>query len=282
MGSTHISIDLNIRLSSAVAENGDPYSGLVVFVSSHGGIDTNDDKAHFEVIRAYDTNYHKSSLWKCFAGKVGWEGKPLLFFYQACRGKDATVGVTMTFDASSESNELEENQPLTQMSNLFILNATQPGAVAAREMLEGKSMFVDDLCDIFTKHARTTDLCSMAVMICRSVSEDFEGCPRIQLPTPGKMDCTMQMPSFESKLDMKLYLTKDVPTQIDNNNQFFKFDDNPTVLFLNYSSGDVERVKRETELFKTYFLENGYDCLEKWDASYEQYKTLSKFELPLL
>lgn len=268
-----------------MSDNGKHYSGLVVFVSSHGDGGKNEGYGHFEVIRAYDKYYHKSNLWKSFASKTGWKGKPLLFFFQACRGEDGTVGVTMTNDSSIEKSEHPSYHSLPKMSNLFILNATQPGAVAIRKMPEGNSLFVDILCETFTNHAITMDLLSMAVMICRSVAEEFENCCKVQDYPPGKMDCSMQMPSFESKLELKLYLAKDFKQEI-YTEQFFKSEslkgmnkpkDNATVLFLNYSTGGRDRIKSDTDLLKTCFLENGYNCLEKWNATYEQYVNLSKF-----
>lgn len=268
-----------------VANNGDSYSALIVLVSSHGGIRTDSD-GFYEVIQAYDRNYRKSILWECFAEKPDWEGKPLLFFFQACRGPDATQGARMSIDGAPEQSKvLAARQTLTEIKppNLFIMNATQPGAVAFKCDIQKNSAFIDAIHEIFTRYASKLDLYSLAVKVCDKIARDCENCS-VEFGFKDKYECSQQMPCFESTLTTKLHLASSEFSQDETLECFYESTKNPVVLFLSYTSKDNDeetiRVEEETRLLMNYFLFHGYKCEEEWDIDYPRYRHLSKF-LPL-
>lgn len=253
-----------------MAENGALYSSLILFVSSHGNV--HDDG--YEIIQTYDKGYRKSELWECFVGKSGWNGKPLLFFFQACRGDDATPGVSLNHDAAPVLTPIMRRRmngyPDLNFSNLFIMNATQPNARAFRTKGGEQSKFVDAICEYFKKYSKTLDLYSIAVKICNKVAIDVEICGDL------KYTCSQQMPCFESTLTSKLVLTDNFKQ---TTKTYYESRGKPVVLFLNYALDitEKERTDTETKLLKTWFSQNGYDCKVETNLKYSQYRKLSKY-----
>uniref|UniRef100_A0A336M3H6 CSON007898 protein n=1 Tax=Culicoides sonorensis TaxID=179676 RepID=A0A336M3H6_CULSO len=260
-----------LKLIKTVSENGDSYSGLIVFVSSHGGM-TIIHEEFCELIEAYDKKYRKSQLWECFRNKAGWKGKPLMFFFQACRGSDSTQGVRSSIDASKIS-DLKEGMPQRIFPDLFIMNATQPGAVAFKS--DKSSIFVEKLCSTLSESAHQLDLKSIAVKVSNEVAQTFESCDMLE----HEYFCSQQMPSFESTFTKKCYLfTQYQPhPKID---RYYESLEKPFILFLNYEekdnqNGEKHRIDKDTRLLRNYFEKIGYGTHEEPNATFKRYKELN-------
>lgn len=253
---------------------------MILFVSSHGGV-KKDRNGFYEVINAFDKVYRKAMLWECFEDKPQWRGKPLLFFFQACRGNDATPGVRLSIDVTAEmSNSMIAQNSFHELKlpNLFIMNATQPDAVAFKDDMDKSSMFVDEIYNIFSTFSNKLDLYSMAVKVCAEIARKCENCNYEYTEMPEKYDCSQQMPCFESTLTSKLVMSDCDFNYDETQETFYTQTEKPVILLINYTSNDDEetnRIKRDAETLMNWFLFNGYDCKDGWDLTYADYLHLS-------
>uniref|UniRef100_A0A336LRE5 CSON001813 protein n=1 Tax=Culicoides sonorensis TaxID=179676 RepID=A0A336LRE5_CULSO len=259
-----------LNLMKTVSENGDSYSGLIVFVSSHGGMGMIGGE-FCEFIQAHDKSYRKSLLWECFLDKPGWKGKPLMFFFQACRGGDATPGVRMSIDASGISD-------VRIFPDLFIMNATLPGAVAFKS--DQNSIFADTLCSEISKNAHHLDLNSIALNVCKEVAQTFESCDMLE----PKYYCSQQMPCIESTFTKYFFFsTKYQPHP--KKEHYYESVQQPFILFLNYDNtfddtvedqtGEIERIRQDTRFLVDTFEKIGYGSHVELNATFERYKELT-------
>lgn len=193
-----------------VAKDGEKYSGLIIFISSHGNLDEYEDN-YQEIIHAKDTSYSKQELWLPFE-TINWQNKPKLIFIQACRGSDATSGVTFTHDSVNLRAAALPPFAVPKFPDLFIMNASQPGTVSFR--YDDDTPFVEALIDTFKQRAKTWSLLEMATFICHDVALSFEACSM-----PHKQyECSKQMPCFESTLTKEFFF----PCKSDQEEVFVK------------------------------------------------------------
>ncbi|VDM93846.1 unnamed protein product [Onchocerca ochengi] len=114
--------------------------------------------------------------------------KPKLFFLQACRGQQYDHGFGTEFDGSDgyfdrwftcTTPQSQKNLPVEQKTKLpieadiLVSYATTPGYVSWRNSMKG-SWFIQSICEVFAKHAKSTDILSMLTLVNKRVADAFE------------------------------------------------------------------------------------------------------------
>lgn len=186
--SFHFDVRLRFDLSAAkmkklllkTAENQSESSDcLVVIIMSHGecgkieGVDG-------ESIDLMEDVYSRFNNAKCPA----LQGKPKVFFIQACRGHDYDNGIPAVVRRADADSTVKESlgtsstcqvsekpdKRLPSFSDMFIANATIPGHVALRHPEEG-SWFICSVYEVFRRHASTMHLQDMMNLVEGEVNE---------------------------------------------------------------------------------------------------------------
>lgn len=114
--------------------------------------------------------------------------KPKLFFLQACRGQQYDHGFGDDYDktdgyldrwlarvtSKSQSNSFSEQRTKSPIeADILISYATTPGYVSWRNSLKG-SWFIQSICEVFAKYAKSTDVLSMLTLVNKQVADAFE------------------------------------------------------------------------------------------------------------
>ncbi|XP_063709280.1 caspase-3-like [Culicoides brevitarsis] len=261
-----------------VADDGLKYSAVIICISSHGNLIVDEDGIFHEVIHAQDGFYYKTELWRHFHGKQDWNGKPKLFFIQACRGEDATAGVIMSHDAC----DAEETTPIfTDLTfpDLFIMNASQQGTVSWK-CNNGDSLFVDALIKIFSEKSSQWDLMSMAVEISDRVAREHEVCT--MMGADSKYNCCQQMPCFETTLTKRFYFPNaTMETRLVNGNEFYRKIQKPLAIVLNYSyegtnyPNNAAKARINKNAVKVGLTTAGFEYRKFWDVTKEDLPKVS-------
>ncbi|CAH1239904.1 CASP2 [Branchiostoma lanceolatum] len=113
------------------------------------------------------------------------QGKPKLFFIQACRG-DAVDKGTDAPDAgkmqdllgpkSRGTDQADAKSPLPTRSDMLFSFSTQPGNVSFRNSEYG-SWYIQTITKVFMEHAKDRELSSMLRMVNKFVSQKSASCP---------------------------------------------------------------------------------------------------------
>ncbi|VDP19061.1 unnamed protein product [Onchocerca flexuosa] len=105
--------------------------------------------------------------------------KPKLFFLQACRGQQYDHGFGTEFDGSDgyfdrwftcATPQSQKNLPVEKKTkspieaDILVSYATTPGYVSWRNSMKG-SWFIQSICEVFAKHAKSTDILSMLTLV---------------------------------------------------------------------------------------------------------------------
>ncbi|KAL3994857.1 Caspase domain family protein [Acanthocheilonema viteae] len=114
--------------------------------------------------------------------------KPKLFFLQACRGQQYDRGFDLGFDGpdgyfdrwfACTTPQPKNNLPVEQKTkspieaDILVSYATTPGYVSWRNSMKG-SWFVQSVCEVFAKYAKSTDILSMLTLVNKQVADAFE------------------------------------------------------------------------------------------------------------
>uniref|UniRef100_L7LWQ9 Putative caspase-2 n=1 Tax=Rhipicephalus pulchellus TaxID=72859 RepID=L7LWQ9_RHIPC len=169
---------------------------LVVILMSHGKKDTIDD-IDGEQVHLYDDVFTLFNNENCPA----LQGKPKLFFIQACRGtKDDSGTGAAVFDtadagpipADVPQSSSARQERLATWSDMYFAFATIPGYKALKNSAIG-SWFLADVYSVFSQHAATMHLESMMRLVQKKVLDRtaHDG---------SKQTCSPQLPGWTKKL----------------------------------------------------------------------------------
>uniref|UniRef100_A0A914PLV8 Uncharacterized protein n=1 Tax=Panagrolaimus davidi TaxID=227884 RepID=A0A914PLV8_9BILA len=188
------------------------YDSCVVFVLTHGKYD------HFLGVDNEEVNVHE--FLKCFNAENAplLKGKPKLFFIQACRGRGRDYGTSYPDSHNiglSERLATENVYPILSPTlmpiegDMIIAYSTPPNYVSYRRENRG-SWFIESVCDIIGKYAKTEEICSILTKVNKRFAE-ADGY------STERKAFIKQIPRFESSLTKKFYFI--LPgTEMDNEN----------------------------------------------------------------
>ena len=112
-------------------------------------------------------------------------GKPKMFFVQACRGDDEDKGATLESDDGPDSNHLSRSLP--NAADFLFAYSTAPGTVSWRSIQYG-SWYISKLCEVLDQHAKEgMDLLSMLTIVNDKVSQAYTKQGFKQCPAPVNM-----------------------------------------------------------------------------------------------
>ena len=112
-------------------------------------------------------------------------GKPKMFFIQACRGDDEDKGATLESDDGPDSNQLGRSLP--NAADFLFAYSTAPGTVSWRSIQFG-SWYISKLCEVLDQHAKEgMDLLSMLTIVNDKVSQAYTKQGFKQCPAPVNM-----------------------------------------------------------------------------------------------
>uniref|UniRef100_A0A0R3S1P8 Caspase-2 n=1 Tax=Elaeophora elaphi TaxID=1147741 RepID=A0A0R3S1P8_9BILA len=135
--------------------------------------------------------------------------KPKLFFLQACRGQrydhgfgagsDGSDGYfdrwfTCTTPKPKNSLTVEQKTKSPIEADILVSYATTPGYVSWRNSMKG-SWFVQSICEVFAKYAKSTDILSMLTLVNKKVADAFE----------SSIGSFKQIPDHSSRLRKAFY-----------------------------------------------------------------------------
>ncbi|XP_076251874.1 caspase-1-like isoform X2 [Rhynchophorus ferrugineus] len=134
------------------------YSSLLIVILTHGDVDT---------IEAYDTSYHPKILWNSFTVDrcPTLIGKPKMFFFQCCRGREIDPGYEMVQRDGKQESFLVKLPP--EEDFLFVY-PTALGFESYRR-IDG-SFFIQNLCNELEQNAHNQDLITLLTTVSRNVA----------------------------------------------------------------------------------------------------------------
>ncbi|XP_048094113.1 caspase-3-like isoform X2 [Alosa alosa] len=186
--------DMRRVLQEESVEDHSKMSCFVCVLLSHGdqGLLMGADGAYISIqsLASTLTSHHCHSL----------QGKPKLFFIQACRGQLMDSGV------ETDSVELEEEEEFAGVSealeeDFLCCHSTSPGYFSWRHQLHG-SVFISCLCDMLTRHRRL-ELTKILTRVSCHVATSFHS-QTGEKESHGKK----QMPCIISRLTREFYLQR--------------------------------------------------------------------------
>uniref|UniRef100_A0A914QKL0 Caspase family p20 domain-containing protein n=1 Tax=Panagrolaimus davidi TaxID=227884 RepID=A0A914QKL0_9BILA len=176
------------------------YDSCVVFVLTHGKYD------HFLGVDNKEVNVHK--FLECFNAKNAplLKGKPKLFFIQACRGRECDNGTNYPDSHNIELSERFITETLYPSltptvipieGDMIIAYSTPPNYVSWKNEKRG-SWFIESVCNIIGKYAKTEEICSISTKVNQRVA-------KAEIYPEDRNDFVKQIPRFESSLTKKFY-----------------------------------------------------------------------------
>ncbi|XP_008211609.1 caspase-like isoform X3 [Nasonia vitripennis] len=139
---------------------------LVVVVLSHGDLGE---------LYAHDRKYNAESIWSSFTSSncPSLEGKPRLFFIQACRGDQTDEGIKLQYCRSEPDGHPNLVFRIPTHRDFLIAYSTIPGFYSWRNKKQG-SWFVQALCSELDVYGDRQDLLTILTFVCQRVAIDFE------------------------------------------------------------------------------------------------------------
>lgn len=175
-------------------------SCLMIFVLTHG-----DSKGK---LHAKDGRFDVEDLYRPFLKNSSLNGKPKMFFLQACRGKFSDSGVIAK---TTRENQLldsidckvshDECYTIPTHADMLIMYATIEGVVSFRN--SSGSWFIQNLCEELSKNPHE-DLLSILTYVNNRVAYDKQS----TIPDSPEYNFSKQMPVVKHTLTKKLYLKK--------------------------------------------------------------------------
>lgn len=154
-------------------------------------------------IHAADGLFNVTDLYENFEGDAceSLQGKPKLFFIQACRGTLTDAGIFMT-----NFKKLYVKLPgivyFNPKADFLIMKSTSEGFYSFRNVIEG-SWFIQSLCEELTENIED-DLMKIVTGVNRRVAFAYQS----KSPKNEHFDALKQMPNIESTLTKKMYFKK--------------------------------------------------------------------------
>uniref|UniRef100_A0A8B9GM96 Caspase-6 n=1 Tax=Astyanax mexicanus TaxID=7994 RepID=A0A8B9GM96_ASTMX len=134
-------------------------------------------------------------------------GKPKIFIFQACRGKDREIGVTPMTADDSDTEVVEDAAMIYTLpagADFLMCYSVAEGFVSFRNTKDG-TYYIQKLCMTLQEHGLTLEFTELLTLVNMKLSE---------LCLQGKK----QMPCFSSMLTKSLYFkTKEVNSQTQSN-----------------------------------------------------------------
>lgn len=233
-----------------------------------------------EILFAKDASYSTSELWKYFVQEESWQGKPKLYFIQACRGHNYTEGskqrkiISMEKDTSTTSAGEFRPEDSSQFihPDLFMFCATLPGTYSFRT--GDSTTFGENLNLVFQEYYQTWDLISMATKVCQKVAEEFEA-------TGSENLNSQQMPCFMSTLGKTFRFSNS--ENLNNNCMIYESSKEKKFFakIFSYSYAETDRNRKSAAYengckVKTALEYLGYTCEQFWDLNAKELKEKCK------
>ncbi|KAK2817523.1 hypothetical protein Q5P01_025714 [Channa striata] len=127
-------------------------------------------------------------------------GKPKIFIWQACRGREFDDPVTACSSTESEENEVEAGavQTLPAGADFIMCYSVAEGYFSIRDIFFG-SWFIQDLCEVLQQFGDSREFVDLLTLVNRKVSMKSAKKPKDPNAT------VKQMPCFASMLTKQLY-----------------------------------------------------------------------------
>ena len=152
-----------------------------VIISAHGNGKIGRQETEILGIDYTSYNYKKvfcTDIINCFSSDQcpNLQGKPKIFIFQTCRGKNEQAVVvnhrcaTDIIATSSKSERQYSLSPETirKYEDMLIVYSTIPGYVSYRDSIVG-SWFIQILCEVFMNHAYNVHLQDLFYMVCKKL-----------------------------------------------------------------------------------------------------------------
>lgn len=192
------------KIKKLVKMDSSKYATLAIVVSSHGYED--------DLICAENGLYYLKELWEPLVQSKAWEGKPKMFFVQACRGDAKDYGCELeeklTEDLKTDSVSDGANLTSSPCSDykiptspdILIYNSCYPGYESYNNKIEG-SVFIRYLCKQLEECGTKQDLLTNITMVNKQICHDY-------YTHDGKDKVIKQCPVFLSTLKKNILFSK--------------------------------------------------------------------------
>lgn len=171
---------------------------LVVVVLSHGELGE---------LHAHDRKYNAEIIWSSFTSSncPSLEGKPKLFFIQACRGDQTDEGIKLQQQHQRSETDGHPNVVfrIPTHRDFLIAYSTVPGFYSWRNLKKG-SWFVQALCSELDVYGDRLDLLTILTFVCQRVAIDFES----YSPEHMRFHQKKQMPAVTTMLTRLIRFTR--------------------------------------------------------------------------
>lgn len=188
--------EIKQMLNGLRTENHSNNDCICIFVLTHG---------HSEgLLCAKDVYYKSDFIWKDFNATLcsSLAGKPKLFFFQACRGRNLQNAVELRSNPEITMTDSVASYKIPTHADFLIAHSTMEGHYSFRNGKKG-SCYVQLLCKTIEEYAGTKDLLSMLTITARRVATEFNSYNNDDLKKHNKR----QIPSVTSLLTRDLYFT---------------------------------------------------------------------------
>ncbi|GBM44896.1 Caspase-7 [Araneus ventricosus] len=216
---TQLNLDVHLHLNLSYAQTFD--------VLKEASIKDHSKKKYFiccflthgsrDLLWAKDKSMHINDILKIFSGSSSLEEIPKIFIFQACRGKEAELGVSTDSTDSGFSTDTEEDY-----LDFLVINSTYLDTVSFKtsdeeaEKAHG-SFFIDEFCRSLEQFSRNLDLLQISTIVNLRMATNFLSHRRDNTQLNRKK----QMPCFTSTLRKKVKFNRDIEIFDSSDTQYF-------------------------------------------------------------